>query len=84
MWLIKYTLKESYMLSVTDIAAQLESIHRSIALDKQTIEIYKQAAGSDLTSPLSITFLHMVATVQGTIATKQLQASLLQMHLRLI
>lgn len=34
------------MLSVTDIAAQLESIHRSIALDQQTIEIYKQAAGS--------------------------------------
>lgn len=51
MWLIKYTLKESYMLQ---------------------------------TSPLSTTFLHMVVTVQGTIATKQLQAGLLQMHLRLI
>lgn len=72
------------MLSTQDIAEQLQSIHASIALDEKAIAIYKQAAGTNLTSSLSLTFLQLIATIQGTIATKQLQVTMLQLGLRSI
>lgn len=70
------------MLSTDDILNQIKSIDKSIELDYKTIELYKQAGGTDLRSPFSLTFLQLIATVQGNIATKQLQITMLQLGLR--
>lgn len=70
------------MLSTTEILEQIQSIHKSIELDSKSIELYRKAIGTDLISPLSLTFLQLIATIQGNVATKQLQITMLQLGLR--
>lgn len=72
------------MLSVQDVVEQIKSIKKSIDLDYQAIEIYKKSASADLSSSRSLTFFQLIATLQGNVATKQLQITMLQIHLRVI
>ena len=72
------------MLSTQAIIDQIQSIKKSIDLDYQSIEIYRKATSADLSSSRSLTFLQLIATLQGNVATKQLQITMLQIHLRVI
>ena len=68
------------MLSTHDIAEQLQSIHKSIDLDQKAIELHRQTM---ITFPsMALYYLQIIATIQGTIATKQLQVTMLQLGLK--
>lgn len=72
------------MLYIQDVIEQIQSIQKSIDLDYKAIQLYRQAVGTDLSSPRSLIFLQLIATLQGNVATKQLQITMLQILLRTI
>lgn len=67
------------MLSYDDILEQIESIKKSIDFDYQSIEGYRKSL-SGASQHLAI--LQIIATIQGNVATKQLQITMLQLGLR--
>lgn len=67
------------VLSFDDIVEQIQSIKKSIDLDYNTIEAYKPLLKN---TNQFIVVSQLIATVQGNIATKQLQITMLQLGLR--
>lgn len=67
------------ILSFDNIIEQIQSIKKSIDLDYNTIETYRTLLNR---TDQFIVVSQLIATVQGNIATKQLQITMLQLGLR--
>jgi len=67
------------VLSFDDIVEQIQSIKRSIDLDYSAIEGYRTLLKN---TNQFIAVSQLIATVQGNVATKQLQITMLQLGLR--